>query len=88
MLRRVRLKMTDRPLLYRPPELARQALALSYGTIATLINKNRYDEIEPVAGEFLDFCLENSERYTCWQDAWAEYAPLRGYPPAKVRKIV
>jgi len=50
-----------------------QARTLSSGTLATLTGLKRYDQLDAVQAEFVAFTDENSDEFTCWQDAWEAY---------------
>jgi len=53
--------------------LVRDAMALSSGTIASLIGDPRYAVIDQVQERFVAFCQENVGRYTIWQEAWQAF---------------
>ncbi len=61
---------------YIPPAVEFQARCLSSGTMASLTGKYRYDEIEPIQVDFIEFCEENSARYSTWQSAWNDFRKL------------
>lgn len=56
-----------------------QARGLSSGTLATLTGFCRYDQLDPIHADFIDFCEENVNRFENWKQAWREYASLKGY---------
>ena len=58
---------------YTPPPIDEQARLLSSGTMASLTNKNRYDEVEPIQHDFVEFCEENARYFETWQQAWNEF---------------
>jgi hypothetical protein len=58
--------------------LVNQAITLTSGTIATLTGLFRYDDIEKVQDEFVEFCEETSIRFTTWQQAWIAYKLIKG----------
>ena len=59
--------------------LARSARLIASGTMATLTGFSRYDEIEPIQAEFVEFCEENEKVFATWQTAWDAYAKLKGF---------
>jgi hypothetical protein len=54
-------------------DLFRTALALSSGTIGSLINCTRYSVIDAVQHEFVEFCQENEGRFENWVGAWISF---------------
>lgn len=60
---------------YTPSDyVLHDALALSSGTIATLINDNRYQIIEGVQSNFVIFIASRGPRlFSNWQDAWRAF---------------
>lgn len=58
--------------------LAHSAFLVSSGTMAKLTGFNRYDQIEPIQDEFVEFCEENNGKFETWQSAWREYAKIKG----------
>lgn len=50
-----------------------QARSLSSGTLGSLSHQTRYDVIDRVQWDFMDFCSEFGDRYEVWQDAWNIY---------------
>jgi hypothetical protein len=51
-----------------------QARSLSSGTLGSLSGQTRYDVIDCVQWDFMDFCSEFGDRYEAWPDAWNAYA--------------
>lgn len=49
-----------------------QARTLASGTIATLTGLNRYEDIEEVQAQFVDWIADDNppDAFECWQDAW------------------
>lgn len=67
------------------PTLVDDARELSSGTIASLTKLCRYDEIEVVQAEFVNFCRRN-QRCNTWVEAWNKFpwktvAYCVGFPP-------
>lgn len=60
--------------------LVQQARALSSGTLASLTGYTRYDEVDPVYADFIDFCEENVNRFHTWVEAWNEFKTFRQFP--------
>ena len=51
--------------------VVRQASQLSSGTIASLTGKRRYDDIDQLRVEFVEFCESVPQWCDTWQRAWA-----------------
>lgn len=61
----------------KPDPVIVQARQLSSGTISYLTGKKRYDEIDPIRVDFVEFCKTLPEGCDTWQKAWARF---RGWP--------
>jgi len=57
------------------PALARDARALSSGTLSYLVNDTRYVLVDQVQAEFVEFCEENPH-FENWIDAWESFCQV------------
>ncbi len=62
---------------YTRETVTEMARGLSSGTLASLTGLNRYDEVDPIRAEFIEFCEENQIRYETWQPAWNEFWSIK-----------
>jgi hypothetical protein len=70
----------DRPLEYQPKDhVITDARQLSSGTMADLTGLSRYDQVDPVQFEFVEFCEETPGRWQNWQEAWRSFAQIKGF---------
>lgn len=69
-------------------QVSRDALGISSGTIAGLINNSKYYVIDQVQRDFFEFCQENAGKYETWVKAWKAFDEVRDKSlidtPAKV----
>jgi len=59
--------------------VTKQARALSAGTLSYLCGSTLYLIVDAVRDEFVEYCEETQAHYQSWQDAWRDYAKLKGY---------
>ena len=59
--------------------VVKQARGLSSGTLSYLCHSTLYSEVDTVRADFVEFCEECGDRFETWQQAWLEYAKLKGY---------
>jgi hypothetical protein len=57
------------------PALARDARALSSGTMSYLVNDTRYSVVDQVQADFVEFFEENP-RYENWVKAWEDFSKV------------
>jgi hypothetical protein len=63
--------------------VAMQARFLSSGTLSYLCGSTLYSVVDAVRVEFVEYCEETGAHYGSWQEAWRDYAKIKGYenPP-------
>ena len=66
---------------YTPTPVLEQARWLSSGTLSYLCGSTLYSVVDEVRADFIDYCLECGQHYQTWQQAWNDYAKLKGYAP-------
>lgn len=54
-------------------EVLAHARLLSSGTIANLIDDNRYVIIDKARDDFILFIIESKKKYESWVDAWLDF---------------
>ena len=78
----------ERKALRRKENVAKDAIGLSSGTIATLTGENQYVVVEQIQASFYGWCMGTHSEYPngfdTWQEAWAAFAKEKGwdYPNA------
>jgi len=60
-------------------EIVKAAASLSGGTLATLTDLRRYDELDAVQAAFTGFCRANASRFETWAQAWNAFTNA-GFP--------
>jgi hypothetical protein len=56
-----------------------QVRGLSSGTLSYLIGCTLYSVIDEARAEFIEYVEETEAHYQSWQQAWSDYAKIKGY---------
>jgi hypothetical protein len=59
--------------------VTKQARCLSAGTLSYLCGSTLYSVVDKVRNDFVEYCEETEAYYQSWQEAWVDYAKLKGY---------
>jgi hypothetical protein len=54
-------------------ELIRQCAAVSSGTMGTITGYRRYDDIDRITEQFIEYVRATEKEFTCWQKAWESF---------------
>jgi len=73
----------DKPL----GKVAKDALALSSGTLSYLINETSYAIIDYVQREFYLFCARHDGKYETWVEAWHAFAGTTEEAPKEYDRV-
>lgn len=58
----------------RRRDVARDVLALSAGTIASLTGRTRYEDVGAIQLALFRHAQAHAERFDSWRDAWRDFA--------------